>query len=164
MDDLRFTKNKKSIQRAKALAIAIVILALVMLGLGTMIISSSMILSFLILLGFGIYLMIQNFGANDTVVVNQHGINSRVNAMGRIDWEHIEGFEIRKAVNTMVLVIKINDPEKLLSTKNKASKALMRSNIKRLGSPVVIPEPEFHEPLNVVKEKMENYRQGLLAR
>lgn len=161
MDVIRFKKNKKRKIRDQVKSVLTSLLAIIMILLGIQIQSNSLIIIFVGFLGFGIYLIIKSFSTADTVVVNNKGISSNVNGMGLIDWKFIEDFEIKKAVNAMVLVVIINDTEKLLSTVNKVSQKLMKSNIKRLGSPVIIPQSEFHEPLQLVKEKIEKYKNSL---
>ena len=84
-----------------------------------------------------------------------------MNGIGLIAWKYIEGFEIKKGINATFLVIKVSDTEELLSSVNRVSRILMKSNIKRLGSPVAIPQSEFHEPLQLVKEVIEAYKSSL---
>lgn len=161
MTEIRFNKNRKSKIRGLILSIFTSLLAIVMIFLGIQSQSNSIVIIFTGFLALGIYLITKSIQTSDTVIVNKVGISSKVNGMGLITWEFIESFEIKKAVNTTVLVINVNDSEKLLSTINKASQKLMKSNIKRLGSPVVIPQSEFHEPLEVSLSKIEKYKNNL---
>lgn len=161
MDDIRFKKNNKRYGRSRILSVFSSLLAIVTILLGILIKSTPATIFGVIYLGFGIYLIVRSYSKKDTVIVNKEGIYTYVNGAGLIPWEFIEGFKIKKAVNNTCLVIKVNDVEKLLSTKNKVSQKLMKSNIKCLGSPVVIPYSEFYESLILVQDKLEEYRGSL---
>ena len=161
MEDIRFKKNKKHIKREIIKGVLSIVLSLCML---IFVIKSNEIISiviFIALIILGIYLIYNSLKNKDTVIVNEKGVFSRTNGMNLIKWEYIENFEIKKALNAKVLVININDTDKLLNEMNKVSKQLMTSNIKKLGSPVIIPESEFDESLNIVKERIENYKNSL---
>lgn len=162
MDEIRFKRNPKSIIKGRFLSIVGTSLALLMVILGLMSRLMPIVIFFIGFLGLGIYFIRQSYRETDTVIVNQKGISSRVNGMGLIPWRFIEGLEIKEAVNAKVLVVEINNTEKLLRTVNAVSRRMMASNIKKLKSPVVIPQAEFHEPLEKAKEKIEEYRKGLI--
>ena len=106
----------------------------------------------------GVYFIIKGVINRDTVIINTEGIYSNVNKMGLIKWSYIEGFEIIKLKNTSGIAVKINDPEKLLSEMNAISKALMSSNVKTLGIPVVLPEQEMDKPLEIVLAELTSYK------
>jgi hypothetical protein len=55
----------------------------------------------------------------------------------------------------------MKNTEEFLSKKNKVVSLLMRSNIKTLGSPVVIAENEFDQSLHEVVLKIEEFRKNL---
>ena len=112
----------------------------------------------LILMTQGVYFIIKGVINRDTVIINMEGIYSNVNKMGLIKWSYIEGFEIIKLKNTSGIAVKINDPEKLLNEMNAISKALMSSNIKILGIPVVLPEQEMDKPLEIVLAELTSYK------
>ena len=112
----------------------------------------------LILMTQGVYFIIKGVINRDTVIINTEGIYSNVNKMGLIKWSYIEGFEIIKLKNTSGIAVKINDPEKLLNEMNAISKALMSSNIKILGIPVVLPEQEMDKPLEIVLAELTSYK------
>lgn len=112
----------------------------------------------LILMTQGVYFIIKGVLNRDTVIINMEGIYSNVNKMGLIKWSYIEGFEIIKLKNTSGIAVKINDPEKLLNEMNAISKALMSSNIKILGIPVVLPEQEMDKPLEIVLAEFTSYK------
>ncbi len=161
MDDIRFKKNKKYKRKEMIKGGFVLILSVAMLIYGVHSNSLINIIVFTGILVLGLYLIYNSFKNNDTVIINEKGISSSTNGMGLINWKYIEDFEIKKAFNTNVLVVKVNDLEKLLSEMSKVSKQLMKSNIKKLGSPVIIPESEFNEPLDKVKDRIEKYKNSL---
>lgn len=112
----------------------------------------------LILMTQGVYFIIKGILKRDSVIINTEGIYSNVNKMGLIKWSYIEGFEIIKLKNTSGIAVKINDHEKLLSEMSAISKALMSSNIKTLGCPVVLPEQEMDKPLEIVLAELTSYK------
>ncbi len=158
MEELRFQKNQKSKKREVLKASFIILFAILILLIQSN--QTTMILSTIFLI-LGIYLIYSSLKNKDTVVVSEKGILSSVNGMSLIKWVHIRDFEIKKAVNVNVLVVNVSDTDKLLNEMNKVSKQLMRTNIKKLGSPVIIPESEFNNSLEEVKSKIENYKNSL---
>lgn len=116
---------------------------------------------FVILIVFGLLLFLRNLRSKKTLLLNEQGISCRTNAIGLVEWKFIEGLEIVKASQSRILVFKITNTEELLSQKNKAVALLMRSNIKPLGSPVVIAENEFDQPLEEVIIAIEAFRKNL---
>ncbi len=161
MEDIRFKKNKKKNKREIIKAGMTAILSVAMIIYGAYIDSLFIIIVFAGFLVLGLYLIYNSLKNKDTVIINEKGISSNTNKMGLIKWKYIEDFEIKNTVNTKVLVVKVNDLEKLLNEMTKVSKLLMKTNIKKLGSPVIIPESEFNEPLDNVKDRIEKYKNSL---
>lgn len=161
MNDLIFTKSKQNRILGLIISIVLIILSIYMIVhfLKLNLILNSII--FIFLLGISIYMLYKNIMNTPTVRVNHIGIKSNVNGMGMIKWELIDGFEIKKAINARVIAVKINDQNTLMNDINKVSKKLMNTNIKKLGSPVVIPKSEFQLPLEIVLDKIESYRSNL---
>lgn len=95
---------------------------------------------------------------NSPIEVNSEGIKNNTNGMGLIKWEFINGFEIKKGINGNFLVANIVNQEKLLREVNSVSRFLMKTNIKPLGSPVVISEETFNEPLESVLCKIKAFQ------
>jgi hypothetical protein len=158
MEELRFQKNQKSKKREVLKASFIILFAILILMIQYNQITIIISIIFLIL---GLYLIYCSLKNKNTVFVSEKGILSSVNGMSLIKWEHIRDFEIKKAVNANVLVVNVSDTDKLLNEMNKVSKQLMSTNIKKLGSPVIIPESEFNNSLEEVKSKIENYKNSL---
>jgi len=118
--------------------------------------------TFFVVIGvFGLLLILRNLRSKKTLILNQQGIVCRTNAIGLVEWKFIDGVEIKKASQSRILAFNITNTEELLSQKNKAVALLMRSNIKPLGSPVVIAENEFNESLEEVVLKIEGFRETL---
>ena len=158
MEELRFQKNQKSKKREVIKASLIILFAIIILVVQTNQITIVISTIFVIL---GLYFIYSSLRNKDTVIISEKGILSSVNGMSLIKWEHIKDFEIKNAVNAKVLVVNISDTNRLLNEMNKVSKQLMRTNIKKLGSPVIIPESEFNNSLEEVKNKIENYKNSL---
>jgi hypothetical protein len=121
------------------------------------------VIFFVILIVFGLLLFLRNMRSKKTLLLNEQGIICRTNAIGLVEWKFIEGLEIVKASQSRILVFKITNTEELLSQKNKAVALLMRSNIKPLGSPVVIAENEFNQSLEEVIIAIEAFRKNLIS-
>lgn len=88
-----------------------------------------------------------NIKKKPTVTIGSLGVTVRVNRIGLVKWEHIDDFKIQKMVNGEAIIFDIKDHEKLLHEKSRVISALMRTNIKKIGSPVCIPKQEFDLPL-----------------
>ncbi|EDP94204.1 STM3941 family protein [Kordia algicida OT-1] len=106
----------------------------------------------------GSYLLFSLLRNKPTVIINQDGIKNNTNAMGIVSWQLIKGFEIKKGINFVALVIMLQDQEAFFKDKNSLVKGLMKSNIQRFGSPVVIAETEFNVSLPEVIQMIETYR------
>lgn len=161
MEEVRFKKNKKSKVTGIVISIVIIFFASAMSILCMQSQYNLSLIIFIVFLVYGFYLLIKLLINADTVTVNTNGILSQVNGRGSIEWKFIEGLEISKAIHSKVLVVKVKDLDNLFKTVNKVSKKLMKTNIKRYGNPVVIPQSEFNEPLENVKERIENYKNRL---
>jgi hypothetical protein len=107
-------------------------------------------------LAVGLFLAKSSFSKKPAVLVNKYGIKTNVNGIGLVPWIEIEDFEIVEGPNTEFIKVIINDNNTLLSRKNRLTKILMKSNVKRLGSIVVIPKQEFDKPLIEVLTELKN--------
>lgn len=156
MEELIFKRNRKS----KHAGLAISLLAIFVALLAFFMLENNYLMYFIIIatLVLNFKLLIDNIRNVSIVKVNQKGIFTRVNGIGLIKWEFIEDIEIKKLKNSMGIVFKIGQPEKLFKEKNFITVFLMKTNLKALGSPVIIPKEEFHVPLETALEKIENYR------
>ena len=158
MTQIIFRKN--NIQKTNTILLSlitvIILCGLILYGIKDS--SLLLIISSSLFLVIAIYQLFKAIINAPTVIINEDGINSKVNGMGLIRWDLIERFEIKKPAKTPMLVIIINDEKKLFEGINKLSTLIMKSNIKKLGSPVVIPESEFNEPLEIVIDKIEVFR------
>jgi hypothetical protein len=95
-----------------------------------------------------------------TVIIDSKGIHNNTNMMGLVKWQYIDDLEIKTVMYRQLLVIKLNNQEAFLKSKNIFSSTLMKTNIKTLGSPAVIGEFEFDEPLEIVLEKIIAFRKS----
>lgn len=161
MNDLRFKKSKKRKIKNQIVSLIIALLSITMVMFGILSKSNSILFVFLGLFIIEIYLIIKSVHTVDSIIVNINGISTRINGMGLIEWKYIEDFEIKNGINTMVLLVKINNTEKLLRAVSKESRKSMLKNIRKFGSPVVIPQTELHDSINHVKRRLLSYRNTL---
>lgn len=161
MTDIRFKKNKKAKYKGLILSGFSILVSILMIVIGIQINKIPIIVIFTLFLIIGLYLIYKSILNQDTVIVDKKGITSITNGMGLVKWEYIVNLKITKAINSNVLVIEINNEEKLLAEMNNISKQLMKTNIKRLGSPVIIPESEFNTTLEDVIKRIEKYKNSL---
>jgi len=158
MNDLRFKKRKI---RRQVISVMSILLSTVMVLLGVLFKSNSILFIFISLLLLGIYLFIKSIRMVDSIIVNTNGIHSSIKGMELIEWKFIEDFEIKNGINTMILLIKVKDQEQLLNVVNKRSRRTMRKNIRKLGYPIVIPQSELHDSIDLVKDRLETYKNTL---
>jgi hypothetical protein len=92
-----------------------------------------------------------------TVLINSEGIRNNTNNTGLIEWRYIKDFEIKTVMNRKILVINLSYQDTFLANKNPIARMLMKTNIKKLGSPTAIGEFEFNEPLENVIEKINSF-------
>lgn len=97
-----------------------------------------------------------------TVTVDEKGVKNKTNFMGLIEWKSISHFELKKAMGRKFIVIHLNDVDAFLKSKRKVSRTLMKSNIKKLGSPAVISEFEFDKDLDLVVEELNGAKAAFL--
>jgi hypothetical protein len=161
MDNLSFTKSTKAKTKDKLLSILLVIVLFFMVFNSYNDNSKVALTIFSLLLIGSFVLLFKALSNKNTVVVNKEVIFNHTNGMGLTKWKFITGFEISNIRNAQILIIKINDFEELLSQKNGISRKLMKSNINKLGSPVLIMGSEFDQELTLVKDKLEKYRDSL---
>jgi hypothetical protein len=159
MEELVFKRNRKSKNAGLALNLLAIFIAL----FAFFIVENNYFINFIIIatLVLNFKLLIDNVRNVSSVKVNQEGIFTRVNGIGLIKWEFIEGIEIKKLKNSMGIIFKIGQPEKLFKEKNFITVFLMKTNLKALESPVIIPKEEFDVPIETALEKIENYRNTL---
>ncbi|WP_298515822.1 STM3941 family protein [uncultured Kordia sp.] len=106
----------------------------------------------------GLYLLNAYAQNKPSVIVSEEGILCSVNGVGMISWEFVDGFTIKSGFNFEALVIVLKDQEVFFRDKNSMVKNLMKSNVRRFGSPAIIPETEFHVSLQNAMGMIENYR------
>lgn len=109
----------------------------------------------LVFIALSIYLITKSLLNKSTVSVDEYGVRTRVNGIGLVPWNYIEGFEIKKLYNSTGITVLMNDQDAFIETKKKVTQLLMRTNIKKLDSPVVIPKQEFNKSLEDVLLELE---------
>lgn len=94
-----------------------------------------------------------------TVVIDKNGISNNTNMMGLVKWSFIKEIRIKQIVKREFIIIKLHNENEFLKSKNFISRSLMKSNIKKLESPIVISEFEFDKPLEDVLVKIIEYKE-----
>lgn len=161
MNTLKFKKNKKSKTKGIFMSSFVIVLSLVVLFFGLVGLSPVIMIIYCGFLFLGVYLLTKALSNKETVVVDTDGIVTKVNGAGLIHWKFIKGFELKKIGRINFLVVLLKDDKGYLETVSQVKRSIMKTNIKRLGSPIAIPQSEFHLPLEEVKENLEAFKQQL---
>lgn len=161
MEELKYYKSEEHKKKDKIASLFTIIFT----GLFLVILyNSNLVLTaifFSLFFFIGAYQFINSFKNKVTVVLNNEGIYSKVNGMGTIKWVFIDSFNISDTAKLSFLVAEINNIDEALQNKNTISKLLMKSNIKKLGSPIVFPSLLFQKPLEEVIEEINEFRNNL---
>jgi len=161
MNQLKFYKPKSQRIKSGALFGISLIVSFLMLVLRIMEESYFSGFVFLVLTAASSVSLISIILNKPTVIIDANGIRNNTNMMGLVKWEYIDDLEIKTVMYRPLLVIKLNEQESFLKSKNLFSRTLMKTNINSLGSPVVIGASEFDEPLEIVLEKIIAFRNNL---
>lgn len=88
----------------------------------------------------GIYGVAKLFDTKPGLILNSNGIidNSSAVAVGQIPWYEIQGFNEYEISGQKMLVVLVNEPEKYIKQGNSIRRALIKANLKRVGSPITI--------------------------
>ncbi|WP_298426324.1 STM3941 family protein [uncultured Kordia sp.] len=154
MEPLLFYQQRKHTIRQIFIAIAVLFVS------GSMMFFLPGILCY-VFFGFlfflGTYGLLRLALRKPTVTVTDEGIKSSGNGMGFIPWEFITGFEIKEGINFTAIVIMITHQERFFEDKTSIVTKIMRVNVKRFGTPIVLSESLFHIPLEKVKTHLEDF-------
>ena len=161
MNQLKFYKPKSQRIKSGALFGISLIVSFLMLVLRIMEESYFSGFVFLVLTAACSVSLISIILNKPTVIIDANGIRNNTNMMGLVKWEYIDDLEIKTVMYRQLLVIKLNNQEVFLKSKNLFSRTLMKTNINSIGSPVAIGAFEFDEPLEIVLEKIIAYRNNL---
>jgi hypothetical protein len=158
MNQLKFYKHKSQRIKSGALFGILLIASTLMVVLRIMEGSYFTAIIFLVATTACSFSLISIILNKPTVIIDSSGIRNKTNMMGLVKWEYIDDFEIKTVMYRQLLVIKLNNQEAFLNSKNLFSKTLMKTNINSIGSPVAIGAFEFDEPLEIVLEKIISFR------
>ena len=160
MNQLKFYKPKSQRIKSGAIFGISLIVSVLMLVLRIMVESYFSVFVFFVYTAACSFSLISIIFNKPTVIIDANGIRNNTNMMGLIKWEYIDDFVIKTVMYRQLLVIKLNNQEAFLKSKNIFSSTLMKTNVKTLGSPAVIGEFEFDEPLEIVLEKIIAFRKS----
>jgi hypothetical protein len=71
---------------------------------------------------------------------------------GKVQWNDITEVKIKKAMNTSILVIHVNNPDLLISKQSKWKRKVLRGFQKRYGTPVVVAQTRIKENVESVRD------------
>lgn len=160
MTEIRYKKNNKNKVKVIIISSIILMLSASILFLVVPISQFIKIILYLTLI-LSVFRLFSALNNITTILINEKGIQSRINGPNFVDWKYIDGFEINTGPNARFIAVLINDHEGLLNQMNSISKRLMSSNIKRLGSPILIPEAEVNKSLEEVITELESFKNSL---
>jgi hypothetical protein len=161
MSTIEFKKQKKD--RFRSLLFSLISI-IIFSSLISDVIQKGQSIKILIFIGMIVLTGVMLFKAvtnKSSVIVGSEGIRNNTNGIGLIRWEYIAEMEIKNISNDQALVINVTDSEKLLAEKNPLTRMLLKFNMKRLGSPVVISQREFNKPLPEVIEEIRKFKASL---
>lgn len=78
--------------------------------------------------------------------------NLKIFSFGNIPWNDISGVEMVKALRTHLLVIKLTDNKKYLTTQNFIQRYVLKKWIKKWGSPVIISDRQIEYDITLLKD------------
>jgi hypothetical protein len=78
--------------------------------------------------------------------------NLSIFSCGKILWDEITDVQVIKTPFAEFLIIKVQDPFKYLKDKNPISRRVLKSYIKKFGSPIVISDQRVNYSLHQLKE------------
>ena len=94
------------------------------------------------------------FNTNAALTISEIGINDNLSifSCGKICWSEISRVEIKRVLNTNLLVINLFDNYKYLKGKNFVTRYILRKWIKKWGSPIIISEKRINYDLPTLKD------------
>ncbi len=111
-----------------------------------------------------IALVIREYISPSALVINEKGINSST-SFGFVSWEEIVSIEVyervegvgKHRVNVKGLLIKVKDPDKILSKIRGLKKFGPNRSFRLRGSPVFVPDVNWSWRLDKIEEKLRTY-------
>lgn len=106
----------------------------------------------------GIGTIVRNVKPPPAAKLSPAGLKARALGNATIKWSYIQGFEAKALRDETIIVVRTRNNGKLLKEMNHAVRALLKSNEKSYGVPVVLPAALFTQAPEAVCEAMESYR------
>jgi hypothetical protein len=74
------------------------------------------------------------------LTITDYGINDRLGifSCGEIGWEEISDIRVTNALNINLIVVVLLNPTEIIEKQNKLKQKILKSSLKKFGSPVVI--------------------------
>lgn len=100
------------------------------------------------------------FDKNASLTITDVSIvdNLSIFSCGRILWDDIIDVEIKRMTFAEILIIKVQSPLKYLQHKNIIQRRVLKQLIKKMGSPVIIPDQRINHDLHKLKEILLEYK------
>ena len=99
------------------------------------------------------------FSSKAKITINEEGIidNLTSYSCGKINWSDVTDIKIQNAYNIKFLIIEVANPDSLLSQQTKRKQRMLKSVVKKFGSPAVIPQTKVNCSLESMELQMKKY-------
>lgn len=93
------------------------------------------------------------------ITIDKEGITDNLTlvSFGKIKWEAVKNIRIENAYNFKLLIIEITDPESFLSKQTGRKQRMLKSLLKKFGSPIAIPGNKINCSLESVETQIRKY-------
>ncbi|WP_196889839.1 STM3941 family protein [Aureivirga sp. CE67] len=161
MNEVAYFKGESQLKKERKLYVFILIISIACIFYSVLKNDMILLVVYTLFFLFGVYIIIKNFKKTPSLIVNKKGIKSNLNNMGIVEWKHINDFSINSNHKNKFLVLNLKENDEYLKSVSAFSRALMKTNIGKFGSPVIFPSVLFSKPIEDIKEELENYKNSL---
>lgn len=120
----------------------------------------------LLFFGVALFYIVRMLRRNQPALqINTTGLYDRTTgvAVGRIDWEDIEGFRSKSVLGNRFILVDVTDPEEYIRRgEGKLAQKALRANFKKYGAPITIGTDnikiDHDELLTILEGELKNYR------
>jgi len=99
------------------------------------------------------------FDKNAKLVITDDGLldNTSIFSCGKILWDDVLEVNLKKGFNMQYLIVKLKEPEKFTADKNFLKRYFLQNRIKKIGTPLLIPETHLKCNIDILKEIIVEY-------
>jgi hypothetical protein len=100
------------------------------------------------------------FSSKAKITIDKEGITDNLTlvSFGKIEWREVKNIRIENAYNFKFLVIEIANPESFLNKQPRRKQKMLKSVLKKFGSPTVIPGNKINCSLESVESEIRKYK------